>query len=181
MPDNMLTIEREILNSEEHFDQSSMQGAIEAKKYLEELLNYPDKGLLEHEIIISVNNKLLQNEKLCAYCTNQRMTTYQGQEIWYCDPADIHSRVQIIVDRFNHKCTYCCQVLEALAEFVLSFLGVHPFSNANGRTIKFLIWYVLKSFYQVKTFYTISYSTWCSRVYQKSQDSLLDWFQTMIY
>ena len=63
----------------------------------------------------------------------------------------------------------------------LSFLGVHPFSNANGRTIKFLIWNVLKSFYQVKTFYTISYSTWCSIVYHKLHDSLLDWFQTMIY
>ena len=120
-------MEKEILESEEHYDEVSLQGANQAKKYLEELLKFPDKGLLEHEIIITVNKKLLQNEK-GSYCPNQRMTTYQGQNILYCHPEDIYSRMQTIVDRFNYRSLYRHQVLEALAEFVIDFLDIHPFS-----------------------------------------------------
>ena len=171
-------MELEILYSEEHFDQTSRQGAINAKKYLEELLNEHDKGLLEHEIITTVNSKLLLNEK-GNYCQNQRMTTYNGNEICYCDPKDIESSMQVIIDRFNYKCIYRKQVFLALAEFAIAFLGVHPFSNANGRTIKFLIWYALKNFHNVKTFYTFDYRTWCDIVYTKSHDCLLKWLQSL--
>ena len=120
-------MEKELLQSEEHYDEASLKGAKQAKKYIEELLQYPDKGLLEHEIIIAVNSKLLQIER-SSYCPNQRMTTYQGQSILYCHPEDISSRMQIIIDRFNYKSIYRAQVLEALAEFVIEFLDIHPFS-----------------------------------------------------
>jgi fido (protein-threonine AMPylation protein) len=148
-------------------------------KYLNELLKYPDRGLLEHEIIITVNYKLLQKQK-GGYCENQRMASYNKHEIWYCDPKDIYSEMQLIIDRFNQKCTYRKQFFrEALAEFVISFLGIHPFANGNGRTIKFLIWYVLKSFRKIKSFHLLDYNTWCKIIYHKSYDFLLEWLQTV--
>ena len=147
-------------------------------EYLEELFKYPDKGLLEHEIIITVNNKLIQNQN-GDYCQNQRMTTYKQHEIWYCHPDNIYSKMQTIIDRFNQKIIYHKQVLEALAEFVISFLAVHPFGNANGRTIKFLIWYVLKSFQKIKTLRLLDYNTWCKIIYHNSYDILLEWLKNM--
>ena len=69
-------MEEEIINSEDHFGEESLKGAKQAKLYLEELLTYPDSGLLEHEIIITVNNKLLNNKR--GYSPYQRMTTYKG-------------------------------------------------------------------------------------------------------
>ena len=148
-------------------------------EYLEELLKYPDRGLLEHEIIIAVNSRILQKQK-GGYCENQRMTSFNKHEIWYCDPNEIYSKMQTIIDHFNQKCAYQKQVLEALAEFAISFLAIHPFGNGNGRTIKFLMWYVLKSFQRIKTFHLLDYNTWCKIVYHKSYDFLLKWLQNVL-
>lgn len=171
-------MEQDILESEEHFDNNSLQGAKRAKEYIETLLKSSDKGLLEHEIIIAVNSKLLL-KKQYEYCLNQRMTTFKGIEKIYCDPKDIYCKMQIIIDRFNQKSFYGNNVFKALVEFVFEFLHIHPFADGNGRTIKFLVWYVMKSFNKMRHFFSLDYNTWCDIIHKKSYDSMLKWFENM--
>lgn len=172
-------MEEEIINSEDHFDNESLEGAKAAKQYLDELLTYPEKGLLDHEIIITVNQKLLRKKKTTGYCSNPRLTTYRGTVKFYCDPEEIGPNMQIIIDRFNHQSTYNKSVRQALAYFVIDFLQIHPFANANGRCVKFLIWYILKSFENIQFLNMLDYITWCEIVHQKSYDCMLKWLSSI--
>ncbi|KXJ23987.1 hypothetical protein AC249_AIPGENE25612 [Exaiptasia diaphana] len=101
-PSKEPNMEFEIVRSEEHNDEQSLQGAKNAKQYLKELLNDPHAGLLDQEIIITVNNKLL-GTKNNDYCLNERFTTYMGHLKVYCPPTDIEAKMQTIIDRFNRK------------------------------------------------------------------------------
>ena len=171
-------MEEEILKSEEHLSEASLKGAKQAKLYLEELLNYPNSGLLEHEIIITVNHKLCNINK-GAYSLNQRMTTYKGLELRYCNPDEIYHRMQISIDQFNETCCYRNAVYQALVDFVLGFFEIHPFSDGNGRTIKYLVWYVLKGFKKLNRFYCLDYDNWCDIIHQKCNDKMLRWLKSM--
>ena len=170
-------MEEEIINSEDHFGEESLKGAKQAKLYLEELLTYPDSGLLEHEIIITVNNKLLNNKR--GYSPYQRMTTYKGLELLYCNPQDIYHRMQISIDRFNETCFYRNTVYEALLDIIFDFLEIHPFSDGNGRTIKCLVWYVLRGFKKLYRFYCLDYDKWCEMIHKRSNDKTLRWLKSM--
>ena len=171
-------MEHEILKSEEHFSEASLKGAKEAKVYLEELLSYPDSGLLEHEIIITVNKNLLRNNK-GGYSPYQRLSTYKGLQKLYCNPQDIYNRMQIIIDHFNEKCYYHNSILESLTEFIFDFLEIHPFSDGNGRTIKFLVWYVLKAFNRLNSFHCLDYHIWCEIIHRNCYHQILSWLKSM--
>lgn len=171
-------MELEILRSEEHFTKESLEGGKRAKQYLDELLTLPNVSLLEHEIIINVNKKLLSSSK-GRYSQHQRISSYKGHFKVYCEPEDIYIRMQTAIDRFNEKAFYRHLVFESLAEFVFDFLEIHPFSDGNGRTIKFLIFYVLKGFQRLKSFYCLEYSKWCEIIYTKSHKLMLEWFRSM--
>ena len=171
-------MEKEIVESEGHYDLKSLQGLKLARDFLQDLMCSSNRGLLEHEIIITINSKLLTLSRK-MYSQSQRMTTFRGHMKIYCDPQEINSKMQIIIDRFNEKCFYQKTIHEALAEFVIDFLDIHPFSDGNGRTIKLIIWYVLKSFQKLKRFYCLSYPIWCDIVFQKSHKLLITWFHDM--
>lgn len=171
-------MEKEVTESEEHNDEVSLRGAKLAKHYLQDLLKSPNRGLLEHEIIIAVNNKVLNINKR-DYSQNQRMTTFKGREKMYCKPEDINVKMQIIIDRFNEQCAYRNAIHKALAEFVFDFLDIHPFSDGNGRTIKCIIWYVLKSFQKLNHFHCLKYPSWCDIIDQKSYEFMYKWFEDM--
>lgn len=166
------------MRSEEHHGDQSLQGAKKAKQYLNELLNDPNAGLLDHEIIISVNNKLL-GTKNNGYCLNERITTYMGQLKVYCPPTEIEGKMQTIIDRFNRKSCLQNLVQEALAEFIIDFLEIHPMPDGNGRTAKFIIWYVLQSYNKLKVFFLMDFKTWRDIIHHKRYNVLLEWFKCM--
>ena len=171
-------MEVEILKSEDHLEIESLQGAIQAKRYLEQLLTYADGGLLEHDIIKTINKKLFYSFK-GQYSNHHRMTTYKGHVKIYCHPQEIYARMQTIIDRFNEKCCYQNTVSEALAEFVFDFLEIHPFSDGNGRTVKFIVWYALKGFKRLNTFYCLDYHLWCEIIHHNRYKSMLEWLENM--
>ena len=87
--------------------------------------------------------------------------------------------MQTAIDRFNEKAFYKHLVCESLAEFVFDFLEIHPFSDGNGRTVKFLIFYVLKGFQRINSFYCLEYPKWCEIIHHKSYKLILEWFRNM--
>jgi len=109
-------MELDIVKSEEHFTEDSLEGAKLAKQYLDELLTFPNSGLLEHEIIINVNKKLLRSKK-GGYSLHQRITSYKGNVKMYCEPVDIYCRMPSVIDRFNENSFYRLLVFESLADF----------------------------------------------------------------
>lgn len=171
---------RTILQSEEHFSEEALRNGQEAECFVETLCLSNDAGLLVDEIIM-VLNSLVVGRKTTGYSSKVRATTYQGQLKVYCPPEVIEERMDRMIDRFNYRCFYTFEFFDAVADFIVDFLTVHPFADGNGRTVKYVVWYLMKSHFTLKpTLYYPSYDTWCRIISTRSKTDLVDWLYLLL-
>lgn len=65
----------------------------------------------------------------------------------FIDAADIYPELEKCINRFNFSFTFAHDISQPLAEFMLTFLAIHPFPDGNGRTIKLLVCHIIESVY----------------------------------
>ena len=155
---------------------SELDGLRDAWLYLKPFLNDENRGFIEEELLNDINGRLLSRTK-STYSYLPRITVFENKCKVYTHPSDIASRMRMLIDRYNYDFNFVKTIEEALCQFVIDFLQVHPYSDGNGRTIKMVIWYVMKSKYNIECIEFIDYSPWCELVYWKNYEDILHWLR----
>jgi len=176
-------INNKILISEEHkITPTNVQCINDASTYLQKLLEDENAGLLAHELFFTVNGKL-RGKMYCHYSLNKRCCEWNGLVHNFEDPKTTEHSMQPLMDDFNDKFWKHKQhqkqlinqssIALLLSNFTIDFLRIHPFTDANGRTIKCMLNYILLSLHcQPMDFSTISYIEWCNIIHQQNYNAL---------
>lgn len=165
---------------------TELPGMHKALNYIDSLIQDQNGGLLEHEILCEVASCVLNSR--VGYSENDRVTEFQGSLKSYCAPDKIYHYIQLLIDEFNKgywklkdSKTSSNEVLKTLiVKLVITFLQIHPFRDGNGRTIRLIVYYILKSYDNTIVSYSFnmqSYHDWCKCVYNEKGSELLDRFE----
>lgn len=165
-------------------------GFIEAYKYMHELSQDENGGLLDHNVICDAHKFMMKTcQSWCTvgqYSTKDRIVEFEGKLHSYAKSHSIGNQMQMLIDEYNHKWSIIKDetrskdkvkalgdLMHLLAWFVFTFLEIHPFSDGNGRLVRILYTYILEAYnfpFPVPLFWSTeqelqdsdkAYAVWC--------------------
>ena len=146
-------------------------GLEQAYWYLHELVQDENSGLLEHEILWDVHERVTQGTFQRGYSKCQRVVEYQGRLHFYCSPEIINAQMTLLLDQYNSqwwkiktKTRDNYSLANLIVMFLVRFLTVHPFPDANGRVGRLIVGYILESFGVAFPLVILNadYESWCN-------------------
>ena len=177
-----------LLESEGHSFRHVIQNQAALRRaslYLDTLCGYaaPEfAGLIEHELFFEVNRLVLNQKYTPRYSLLRRATMMYGSFCFYQPPEDLYEQMQWMIDRYNHDLMNKEKDPALTLTFmIMTFLRLHPFGDGNGRTMKLILWYILKSrFGLVDQLHFLPYEQWCSLLHNKQFHELYQWVKKQI-
>ena len=148
-----------------------LSGLEQAYSYLHNLVNDENSGLLDHEIICEVHERVMQETPRQGYSKCQRVVEYKGQVHFYCLPEIINVEMTMLLDEFNSKwwkiktkTRNVHSLASLISSFLVRFLRIHPFGDGNGRTARLIAVYILESFGISRPLLILNedYESWCN-------------------
>lgn len=162
---------KELLKSEGHeITEEKLQNLNEAQAFLLQRRGND----IDHEFIISLHGKV--TGKRVGYSSKIRCTSFKGKIKVFSSPHEVIPRMKALLQQLK-KSPF---LIEDLVEFIVEFLEIHPFYDANGRTLKLMLWFIIQEMYGRTHYEHIEYDEWCEILYYKQKCKLQAWLRKHI-